>query len=1263
MPEATGFTPGDRSLAAVLDERGPFPEGEALAVLRRLLAELRALHASGRTHRGISAAAVLITPEGAVSLSEPPAVLECGAEADPEACPPELHGLGPVRLPAGIDEARQALAQAGCDLDPRRIDVYQLGALLCRLLTGEPAAAYLRSPRVKARVPPSVRPLLERALGYHPADRFHTCEEFALALDSPGATAPPTPEPAPANGDIATKPPSPPPAPPAVATPAEEPSPPLDRLGHYRVIRRLGRGGMGEVYLAYEEGLRRHVAVKVLPPRLARDGEFVRRFHAEATAAASLQHPNVVPIYFTGQEGGHHFFAMKYVEGETLEARLARRGRLALAEARTILEHCLAGLGAAHAAGLVHRDVKPGNILLEEDLGRALVADFGLVKSGSGLTATGTVLGTMDYIAPEQARGEAVDGRADLYALGAVAYRMLSGRLPFEADTPTGMLFQHAYAAPHPFREAAPDVPAGLAAVVERLMAKDPADRYRTAADALADLRRFREEASVPTTVEDLVAPEAAPGSRQRRRIGVAVGLGLLVAVLGPAALFLGGAFTRPSAPPPPPPDEPARPACDSLRADAIPRWLLAYADAVSPRRAPPGLVAVLGHDRFRFPGEAGFPSYSPDGTLLAIPSGNLVLLYDAKTGEFRRALAGHGGLVHRLAFSPDGTTIASASLALGGQQDRTVRLWDVGTGRELPLAPRHTNPVLDVAFSPDGRTVAFASADGSVRLWDLASGKEGPVLPGHERGAWSIAFHPKDSATLATGSRDGKVRLWRDVTGRLSRVLGQAHLIAQTCGARAIPSAGSFLQIRVATSVAESDVFALPGKLELDEPRAALAVAFSPDGRFLAGGSDYALTVWEVASLGETFALKFLDPQGKPTPSNGVAGLLKFTADGKTILGVGHDQRDNNGVHTLGRWDAANGKELSRVFLVGRRGWARYCLSPDGTTLAGVGAEEERIVRVHDAQTGKPLFPEVAGHTRPIVGVAFSPDGRLVASASHDGTACLWDVATGRPAHTLPVSHWPVRGVAFSPDGKLLATAGDEPMLHGAAKLWYVSTGQHRRTLGEHAAPVECVAFSPDGKLLASAGRDGAVRLWDVGSGTEVPGPKQSDKPILALAFSPDGRRLAFGESDGRIHFWEMAGGTEARSWLHGSEVRALAYFPDGQTLASAGTDGTVRLWSANGVEQKMDLLGDLSALAVAPDGKTVASVGVSGAVCLWDTTVRPPRRQFTLLFPPGHRLGGVAFSPEGRHLATGNPDGSVYILRLSALGSSPVPGLDGAR
>ena len=211
---------------------------------------------------------------------------------------------------------------------------------------------------------------------------------------------------------------------------------------------------MGDVYRAYDESLERQVAIKVLPPQFARDGDFVRRFHAEATAVAGLSHPNVVPIYFIGEEHGYHYFAMQYVEGESLAERLSREKRLPVDEALELIGQCLAGLQAAHQRGLIHRDVKPGNILLERHSGRAMLVDFGLVRrlnQSAAMTTTGVILGTVDYTAPEQARGLPVDGRTDIYAAGVLLYQLLCGQLPFTADTPTAMVFQHAYEKPSPW--------------------------------------------------------------------------------------------------------------------------------------------------------------------------------------------------------------------------------------------------------------------------------------------------------------------------------------------------------------------------------------------------------------------------------------------------------------------------------------------------------------------------------------------------------------------------------------------------------------------------------------------------------------------------------------------------------------------------------------------------------------------------------------------------------------------------------------------
>ena len=227
-----------------------------------------------------------------------------------------------------------------------------------------------------------------------------------------------------------------------------------------------------------------------------------RRFHAQAAAVARLDHPNIVPMYFCGEDGGHHYFAMQFVDGEPLSHRLDRCGQIPLEEALAIAADCLAALGAAHALGLVHRDVKPGNILMDSGApstlgrGQAMLFDFGLVHSQDAsqpLTAAGVVLGSVEYMAPEQARGQDIDGRTDIYAVGVMLYQMLAGRLPFTADTPTAMIFQHVNEEPFPLLQASPDVPPPVIEVIARMMAKDPAERYDSCAAVLADLRAFGE--------------------------------------------------------------------------------------------------------------------------------------------------------------------------------------------------------------------------------------------------------------------------------------------------------------------------------------------------------------------------------------------------------------------------------------------------------------------------------------------------------------------------------------------------------------------------------------------------------------------------------------------------------------------------------------------------------------------------------------------------------------------------------------------------
>lgn len=268
-------------------------------------------------------------------------------------------------------------------------------------------------------------------------------------------------------------------------------------IGGHRVIRLLGSGGMGRVWLAHDDRLDRDVAIKVMLPGKAVDPAARERFLRESRAAARVDHPNVVTIHHVGEEDGQPYLVMPFLEGRTLAEDLSSRGRLPPGEALRIAGEIASGLAAAHARGLIHRDIKPDNVLLVGDDRRVRIIDFGLVRqayvSGHGLTLDGNVLGTPNYMAPECAGDRSVDGRADLFGLGVVLYEMLSGKLPFEGRSATAVLSKIATGTPIPLSVAAPDVDRAVAGLVMRMIAHAPADRPVGAiavAGEIAELRR-----------------------------------------------------------------------------------------------------------------------------------------------------------------------------------------------------------------------------------------------------------------------------------------------------------------------------------------------------------------------------------------------------------------------------------------------------------------------------------------------------------------------------------------------------------------------------------------------------------------------------------------------------------------------------------------------------------------------------------------------------------------------------------------------------
>lgn len=1069
----------------------------------------------------------------------------------------------------------------------------------------------------------------------------------------------------------------------------------------YQIDGEVGRGGIGRILSARDERLDRRVAVKVL---LEESGAYEDRFVREALVTARLQHPAIVPVYEAGRwPTGEAFYTMKLVSGKplleiidecrTLDERLPLLTRvLAVADA----------VAYAHERRIIHRDLKPANILVGAH-GETVLIDWGLAKDldennapstieiqpnlnavafeNNALTMVGSVMGTPSYMPPEQAAGDVVDERADVYALGAILYHVLSGKQPYAGFDGLQTIMRVLEEPPQALEALQAGIPRDLLTIIEKAMHRDRAMRYPTAKEFAEDLRRF--------LAGQLVGAHHYSSRERVVRFVRKYRAAFTVACVAATIFALNGALfvsrivkERDRAETERHHAETARQQSiiaeeqATARADELtlvearaaverdPNAALAWLKALSPAFRKWSAARIIAADAwsrgtsttYRLHKELvnGLALTADQKHLLTVSDDHTARILDFENGS-SRTLDGHTDEAWSIGLSADGRKVVTSS------KDRVIRIWDFDTGRLVRALEGHEAGIVYARFARQDKVVFSQSDDCTLRMWDVEAGTSRILAKGPEIALKSVMS--PDERHFVTAGLGGAVWFVDLDVPKPKRIpaLSVNWYVAQVGGKFPMTFSADGRRILaggVDGVVREWDLQTETLQVYEGQTNPIVRVTYSPDDRLIAAASaDGSLRLWDRAA-GTTRALP---------PMDGNVGVLLFSPDGRTLVTAGNDKSarsidlaTGNRRRFMGMQDGVSDarftKDGSRLVLAGGDGAVRIfqmrleagrllgkhsgaALSVDvsarGDHIVSAGADG--LVRLWSTGTNEPPEISLSGHVGAVPIVRFSPDGELIVSSGMDNTARLWD-RSGHQIQAISVSGIEAMKVAFSPDGRFVAAGSTE----GAVKLWNVDSGVVR-DVGQLGARVIHLAFSPDGRRLGTTGAERHAKVWDIETG-QAQDLSGHEFFVSSIAFSPDGRTIATGGGDHRLRFYD-SGATEPRPYdAGGYTMLGLSFLPDGASVLGTNGNGYVRRWdlaSGKTLQTFRGHRGNITSVRLSRDGKVLATSSDDRTLRLFDVETGENRVMGVHDAP----VRAVALDPRGSSVVSVGEDGAVRL------------------